>query len=481
MTEFVVVMLLVVGVIMWVSRRSQTGTQSTGAGVSASLSARPPRTAPFAPRTAVVAPLSPRPDARGMGAAVPVTLIEVPISPWTPTAARPEPVASVLSTYRDRSYQIDRVAETCTCVDWRTRRFVAPERTLARYCKHLRQDAITDDAIHISLPEFEGPIRGQIFFERMHDLVAVGSVPKVGPVYACFSLHTGWMDVCFRSPNRQGVPRETGAPVIAGFTFDEDRWAYGRGPNGSTAVRPFLLGMWELRERLWREFGDAAKAELITAVARVEREESERVASEERAAAEAAAEEARHPARCDVCFEITGARLPLEAGAWPGTHATCTECGMTQVITPSGVAMRPEMLAVYHRFLGDPLPPNPPAPKLATPPRRPGWGEDDDDGSARTAPTYAAGLIPQRRIQREADLARVRARLNAGTITLDECQSQAEAIYTASNNDISVFHAQKRAAIAEQRAIEEQARRAVKKARKPPRAKKAKAPPAAES
>lgn len=72
-------------------------------------------------------------------------------------------------------------------------------------------------------------------------------------------------------------------------------------------------------------------------------------------------------------------------------------------------------------------------------------------------------------------LAHVRAQLDAGTLTHDECHVQEAEIPTAAYNDISVFHVDKRAAIAEQ------ARRAVKKALEPPRAKELRAPQATES
>lgn len=212
----------------------------------------------------------------------------------------------------------------------------------------------------------------------------------------------------------------------------------------------------------------------------VERDENAREAAEEGAAQSAAARdaaaaaaeaarEARLAPRCAVCFPITGARLPLSPGAWPGSRATCGDCGMTQVITATGVAARPEILAIYHTHLGESLPPDMPTP--------PPIVRDFDHATSGNQTALDAephqrldravdGLIPTRQARRDDALSRLRALVADVQLAGIAAGARERAISDAAARDITALHAQKRREIQRQRRPEEQARRRVRAAQR---------------
>jgi hypothetical protein len=202
---------------------------------------RPPAPPSVAPLQAQ-APKSPTPP-------IPVTLVEFMVRPWTSEDG--DASATEHADEGDEAARVDLVAQTCTCRTWRREHAHHPVGRASRLCVHLAGWFL--DAGHVWSDD--ACVARLLAEEDLQDALLLqwvrGESPTIGPVFVGYSFERPWMEVVWWTPK--------GTLQHAGFNVDEDRWAYGRGPNGANAARAVLVGAWAHREAAWRACSPAQR------------------------------------------------------------------------------------------------------------------------------------------------------------------------------------------------------------------------------
>jgi DNA polymerase-3 subunit epsilon len=126
-------------------------------------------------------------------------------------------------------YDVDLSGPTCTCPDWRSKRYSLPQAHLSRCCKHVF-DAYGQIQPPGGWPGWLGAFIGLSW--SPHPLQQWMVLPTGrGPVLAS-TAPAGWANV---------YAYEGGSYDRFGYNIDEDRWAYGMEPTGGNQIRRAII------------------------------------------------------------------------------------------------------------------------------------------------------------------------------------------------------------------------------------------------
>lgn len=142
---------------------------------------------------------------------------------WIP----PIPFVLRVKSHTDKGviYDVDLSGPTCTCPDWRSKRYSLPRGHLSRCCKHVF------DAYGQIEPERGWPGWLGAFLDVSwppHPLQQWMVLRIGGGFVLASTAPTGWANV---------YAEEGGACDRFGYNAIEDRWAYGMEPTGSDRIR----------------------------------------------------------------------------------------------------------------------------------------------------------------------------------------------------------------------------------------------------
>lgn len=142
-----------------------------------------------------------------------------------------------MSSSSGGSYLVDLNTYTCSCPDF-AGRASAPDRSIARACKHIARAIVARSELIDRASELEHAVLRRGGTKNVYFKVVTRAG---GVVVAGVDGRSGWADVWFRN-YRKGDPLggPTGAWKCYGLSRDEWRWSYAEGPRGAREIKELL-------------------------------------------------------------------------------------------------------------------------------------------------------------------------------------------------------------------------------------------------
>lgn len=266
----------------------------------------------------------------------PLEPVAITVQPVPPDA---EVVVVRSETRPGVRYSCDLHAIECTCPDFSERRRHFPPTDPTRLCKHLRRSALERGILTVDDPTALRLLRESFGGPMCRAMVNGGDT-----VYFAYAVDSEWVDVFVeKRKSGEALGNHSGPYERFGWSIEGHRWSYGEGPDGAREIRAILKHVEEWRRRAIA----ASPSGLLEAIAAAQEE------SDRRRAAEAEQSRIEEEARGTPCY-VCEAALPVANDPPARSLVVCSVCGIRNVITQNGRANRPERLAIYHKYDGDP-------------------------------------------------------------------------------------------------------------------------------